>query len=85
MLDLTQFQGRRGWYYRTTAGSVYGPMRYVCLNCTAYFRTKCCRTQINRGTHEGTMQTRFCPCCGAELTHLVKPTDKNQLTIDGLE
>ena len=67
------YLGKPGYYYKTTAGSMYGPTRYVCLNCTAYFRTKECRTQVGRGTHEGTMPTRFCPCCGSELIHLVTP------------
>ena len=77
------YLGKRGYYYMTTVGGgVYGASRIVCLNCTAYVRTKHCRTQVGRGTHEGTMQTRFCPCCGAEFTNLVEPSDgSNQMKL----
>lgn len=76
------YLGKRGYYYMTTVNNNYGPSRIVCLNCTAYVRTKHCYTQVGRGTHEGTMRTRFCPCCGAEFTHLVEPDDKsNQMKL----
>ena len=72
------FLGKRGYYYLTTVGGSYrGATRIVCLNCTAYVRTKHCYTQVGRGTHEGTMRTKFCPCCGAEFTHLVKPDEES--------
>ena len=78
--DLKQFQGKRGYYYMQHQGGGYsGPARIVCLNCTAYFRTKCNRTQLNRGTHEGSMRTRFCPCCGAELTTQIKPDNIDEM------
>lgn len=70
------YLGKPGYYYMTSVGGRWcGAARIVCLNCTAYIRTKHCKTQVGRGTHEGTMRTRFCPCCGAELTRLVKPGD----------
>lgn len=71
------YLGKPGYYYMTTTGDASSPSRIVCLNCTAYIRTKHCRTQVGRGTHEGTMRTKFCPCCGAEFTHLVKPDEES--------
>lgn len=74
------YLGKRGYYYLTTVGGSYrGATRIVCLNCTAYVRTKHCATQVGRGTHEGTMRTRFCPCCGAELVNLVEPDNKQPM------
>lgn len=80
------YLGKSGYYYMTSVGGSWrGAARIVCLNCTAYIQTKHCKTQVGRGTHEGTMRTRFCPCCGAELTHLIKPTDGDQLTLEVVE
>lgn len=80
---MRKYLGKHGYYYLVKSPRM--PTRIVCLGCTAYFRTKCCRTQVGRGTHEGTMKTRFCPCCGAELTHLITPEDledPNQMRIE---
>lgn len=85
MTDTTAFRGKPGHYCMQNAGGgCYGPARFVCLNCTAYFRTKCSRTQLERGTHVGSMRVRFCPCCGAELTVLVTPKnmDENQSRLE---
>ena len=80
MTDLSAFQGKRGYYYLTSAGSFYyGTSRIVCLNCTAYFRTKCNKTQLKSDEHKGSMRVRFCPCCGAELTTLVTPDNMDEM------
>lgn len=79
------YLGKRGYYYMTTTGDASSPSRIVCLNCTAYVRTKHCRTQVGRGTHKGTMRTKFCPCCGAEFTHLVRPGDESGQMELGIE
>ena len=76
MTDLSAFQGKRGYYYLTSVGSSYhGASRIVCLNCTAYFRTKCNKTQLKSNEHKGSMRVRFCPCCGAELTTQITPNN----------
>lgn len=76
--DLTPYQGHNR-YVR-----YHG--RYICLNCTAYFRTRACPTQLNRMTHEGWKQVRFCPVCGDELRERIDPfsEDTNQLSFDML-
>lgn len=54
--------------------------RYICLNCTAYFRTRCCVTQLNRMTHEGWREVKYCPVCGCELTERIEPNTTYQLS-----
>ena len=68
--------GKRGYYYIEDGPRHAG--RYVCLNCTAYFRRHVNKTQVGRGTHEGWMMALYCPVWGAELTLLVKPYDPSE-------
>ena len=53
----------------------------ICLNCTAYFRSRCTVTQLNRMTHEGWKKARYCPVCGAELKEEINRFRPEQLTL----
>lgn len=72
--------GEPGYYY--VCNGPRSGSRIVCLNCTAYFRTKCSRTQVPEGTHRGSMRTRYCPCCGAELLWQVTPDSEQMRLVD---
>lgn len=61
--------GKEGAYYKTHVGS---GARIVCLRCMASFRTRMATVFLD-GLQDTWVQTRFCPCCGSELTQLITP------------
>ena len=67
--------------YRAPFKYIRANGRIICLNCTAYFQSRCTTTDLKRREHSGWKQTRFCPVCGTELKEEIDPNRPEQLSL----